>query len=525
MTVGIAALALAILIALLLGALRQDVPPGNPPSTPETRAASTMRPSVHITPASQWMNDPQRPFWLNGRWHAYYLYNDEYPDGNGTEWFHVTSTDLVHWQDEGVAIEKYTNGLGDVQTGSAVLDTENTSGYGADAVLAIATQQDAGVQRQSLFISKDGGETFEPIEDNPVLDNPGTADFRDPKIVWDEERRVWVMVLAEGEKIGFYTSSDLKDWTYRSGFERPDLGTLECPDLFRMSVEGDPDDTRWVLMSGANGEEYGMTTGTVYWIGTWDGTTFTPVEQQPSWLDRGADFYAAVTWADTRQSRDAQLATRYVMGWMNNWAYARDLPISEWHGGQQSIVRELTLSVGDDAPRLRSRPVLSLDRLTNDVTRMSSVDVPADSIKRLPTASSDAYRIRAVVDAGDPRDGELRLRLKQGGGRFVTVGIDLEAGTAFIARDNDAAAPAMPEPYDDVRTAPIPDGPVKLDIIVDTISVEVFVNDGSISLSSLAFGAPGAQDISAEAVGGDLRIEEFELLNLDSSLTRHTSKR
>ena len=108
------------------------------------------------------MNDPQRPFQLDGVWHYYYLYNADHPDGNGTEWYHATSTDLVHWREEGVAIEKYENGLGDILTGSAVVDTEGTAGFGEDAVVAIVTQQDDGVQRQSLFVSTDGGYRFEP---------------------------------------------------------------------------------------------------------------------------------------------------------------------------------------------------------------------------------------------------------------------------------------------------------------------------------------------------------------------------
>ena len=159
------------------------------PSTRDPPTGAPYRPAVHLTPAERWMNDPQRPFWLDGAWHYYYLYNADYPDGNGTEWYHATSTDLVHWREEGVAIEKYANGLGDIETGSAVVDTENTAGFGAGAVIAIMTQQDDGVQRQSLFVSTDGGYRFEPFDGNPVMDNPGAQHWRDPKIVWDDARR------------------------------------------------------------------------------------------------------------------------------------------------------------------------------------------------------------------------------------------------------------------------------------------------------------------------------------------------
>ena len=144
------------------------------------------------------------------------------------------------------------------------------------------TQQDEGVQRQSLFLSTDGGYRFEPIDGNPVMDNPGATHWRDPKIVWDDARDEWLMVLAEGHKLGFYTSPDLKDWTYRSGFERDDLGILECPDLFEMSLDGDAGKTTWVLAAGVNGAEHGKTTGTVYWTGEWDGEAFTAEAAEPA---------------------------------------------------------------------------------------------------------------------------------------------------------------------------------------------------------------------------------------------------
>ena len=487
---------------------------GNREPEPDyTRPAdwSTYRPAVHLTPAERWMNDPQRPFWLDGRWHYYYLYNADYPEGNGTEWYHATSTDLVHWREEGVAIEKYVNGLGDIETGSAVVDTENTAGFGRGAVIAIMTQQDAGVQRQSLFVSTDGGSHFEPFDGNPVMDNPGATHWRDPKIVWDEARDEWLMVLAEGHKVGFYTSPDLKDWTYRSAFERDDLGILECPDLFQMSLDGDAGQTTWVLAAGVNGAEHGKTTGTAYWTGEWDGEAFTAEAAEPSWLDHGADFYATVTWDDPRLPEAERLATRYAIGWLNNWAYAGALPTEDWHGGSDSMVRELELRTVDGRPTLVSSPVAALSDLEGEVQTVRDVAVPNGGEPQLPQPTSDAYRLRVEV-APDRRDpaSEVRFRVKDGDGSFATVGVDFASGVVFVARDADAAAERLPEVYRQVRTAPaaVRDGVVTLDIIVDASSVEVFVNDGEAVLSNLVFGAPGANGLAVESVGGttDLRM-------------------
>ena len=463
------------------------------------------------------MNDPQRPFWLDGRWHYYYLYNADYPDGNGTEWYHATSTDLVHWREEGVAIEKYVNGLGDIETGSAVIDTDDTAGFGAGAVIAIMTQQDEGVQRQSLFVSTDGGYRFEPYDGNPIMDNPGEAHWRDPKIVWDDERHEWLMVLAEGRKIGFYTSHDLKSWTYRSGFERDDLGILECPDLFRMSIDGDPAKTTWVLAAGVNGAEQGMTTGTAYWTGDWNGEAFTASDAEPAWLDRGADFYATVTWDDPRLPEADRLASRYAIGWLNNWAYAGDLPTEDWHGGADSVVRELELRTVDGRPTLASAPVDALDSLEGEAETLENVRVTDASSAPLPQPRSDAYRLRVEI-APDPADpaSEVRFRIKEGDGAFATVGVDFDAGVAFLARDADTAAASMPPVYREVRTAPAiaRDGVVTLDLVVDVASVEVFVNDGEAVLSNVVFGAPGANGLSVESVDGAAELRSVRLAPL-----------
>lgn len=510
----------SIVVAAVFGASSETA--SDTGQLPAMSAASSMfsrpsdwapyRPAVHLTPAKHWMNDPQRPLLIDGVWHYYYLYNADYPKGNGTEWYHSTSVDLIHWQDHGVAIDKYKNGLGDIETGSAVIDTKNTAGFGAGAIIAILTQQHEGVQRQSLFVSTDGGYRFKAYDGNPVMDNPGVHDWRDPKILWDDKHNEWLMALAEGNKIGFYTSSDLKHWTYRSGFERNDLGLLECPDLFRMSIDGDPAHTRWVLATGANGASIGMTTGTVYWAGDWDGQKFTADDDKPRWLDSGSDFYAMVTWDDPRLSGTKRLASRYVIGWLNNWAYATKLPTSDWHGGSNSIVRRIELRLVDGKPVLVSQPVDAFDQLEGYAEVRSNILVTDTGKTTLPQPKSDAYRLRVKLDAASEAN-EVRFRLKEKDGYFAVVGYNFKDKTVFITRDTDAIAGLMPEVYRETRkvSAPARDGVVSFDIIVDTISIEVFVNNGEVVLSNLVFGAPNANDLSVESFGGDTKLRFFQL--------------
>jgi levanase len=509
------------------------------------------RPAYHLSPEQRWMNDPQRPFFLDGLWHYYYLYNADYPEGNGTEWFHATSTDLVHWKNLGVAIGKFGNGLGDIETGTAVVDTEGTAGFGKGAVVAVLTQQDDGVQRQSLFYSTDGGSTFRNYEQNPVMDNPGAEHWRDPRIVRDEENDQWLMLLAEGHKIGFYTSKDLKEWTYVSSFGRDGLGVLECPDFFQLDVDGDPTKRTWVLGAGANGSAEGRTTGLAYWTGSWDGKAFAVSEGDHAserdaskggvaseggvepegdhqWLDAGADFYAAVTWDDPRLTDGQRKATRHAIGWMNNWAYARQLPTEGWFGAA-SIVRDIRLQSESDGsrPTLVSTPTPALQSLEGTPRQVAGRELEDGASEALPAPGTGAFKVDVEFeDAGSKdtgsRDGaEARLLLQTGGGTFATVGYDFRTGAAFVARDGDAAGSGsgrsngqgrVDDVYRQTRSteSPAVDGKVRLTIYVDRSSVEVFVNGGQQTLTSLVFPAfprEGAMEAKVAAAGGPVSLK------------------
>jgi levanase len=491
------------------------------------------RPAYHLSPEQRWMNDPQRPFLLDGLWHYYYLYNADYPEGNGTEWFHATSTDLVHWENLGVAIGKFGNGLGDIETGTAVVDTEGTAGFGKGAVVAVLTQQDDGVQRQSLFYSTDGGSTFKNYEQNPVMDNPGAEHWRDPRIVRDEENNQWLMLLAEGHKIGFYTSKDLKEWTYVSSFGRDGLGVLECPDFFQLDVDGDPTKRTWVLGAGANGSAEGRTTGLAYWTGSWDGKSFIasegdasegdPSEGDHQWLDAGADFYAAVTWDDPRLTDGQRKATRHAIGWMNNWAYARQLPTEGWFGSA-SIVRDIRLQSDGGRPTLVSTPTPALKSLEGTPRQVAGRELDDGASEALPAPGTGAFKLDVELEDTGSKDGaEARVLLQTGGGTFATVGYDFRTGTAFVARDGDAAGSGsgsgrrngegrVDDVYRQTRSAesPAADGKVKLTIYVDRSSVEVFVNGGQQTLTSLVFPLfPQERAIEAKvaAAGGPVSLK------------------
>ncbi|WP_194409358.1 glycoside hydrolase family 32 protein [Microbacterium cremeum] len=522
---AVLAAAVLALVALALGAViavgvssndAGERPTATAPAAdgpPRPADWSPHRPSVHLTPEKNWMNDPQKPFLLDGVWHYYYLYNADHPEGNGTAWYHATSTDLVHWKDEGVAIDKYANGLGDIWTGTAVVDEAGTAGFGAGAVIALVTQQVDGVQRQSLFFSRDGGYRFESYDANPVMDNPGAADWRDPRVFWDDAAGHWVMALAEHERIGFYTSPDLRDWTYASDFATTGLGVLECPDLFPMSVDGDPAHVRWVLVAGANGAAEGRTTGTAYWVGDWDGDRFTANGAGHQWLDHGPDYYAAVTWADPRLDRDEQLASRYSIAWMNNWAYAGRLPGPQWHGGSDTLVRTVTLRAEGGREALHSTPAAELRELEGAPQRIDDARLDPERTVDVDVPASGAYRLRVTASSDG---GELRVKVLTGDGSFATVGYDFGAGAMFAARDADAVAREMPAEYREVRTAPVEpdDGRIQLDIVVDASSIEVFTQGGEASLTMATFGTSGRRGLQFEAARSVVALTDASLTPL-----------
>jgi levanbiose-producing levanase len=495
-----------------LGA-RPEVPAPAESAFARPGGASAYRPSYHITPRENWMNDPQRPFWLDGLWHYYYLYNAGYPGENGTEWYHLTSTDLVHWKDEGVAIEKYKNGLGDIETGSAVVDHGNTAGFGKDAVIAVMTQQDDGVQRQSLFYSTDKGYSFKPYDGNPVMDNPGEQHWRDPKIIRDEANNQWVMALAEGEKIGLYASVNLKEWHYLSAFERKGLGILECPELFQLDVDGDPAKRTWVLAASANGAGEGKSTGVAYWTGTWDGTRFEPSDQKHQWLDDGSDFYAAVTWDDPRLTESQRMGSRHSIAWLNNWAYARKLPTDDWHGGADTLVRDIRLKTVSGKPTLVSMPTSALKSLEGDTATVEDRKLTPDGAAGLPVPDRGAYRLDLTLERAAGDDGsEAKVELLAENGVFATVGYDFESGTAFVTRDGAAKETAGLAPdYGVLRRAESAprEGRVRLTVYVDHSSVEVFVNDGERTLTSLVFPAGVPKGLKALTKDGTLTLKSF----------------
>ena len=479
----------ALLTGTAAGGAAALLPAAQAAAKPKTATAScaSYRAAYHFTVPDAWKNDPQRPVWIDGEYHYYYLYNADYPTGPvGTAWRLATTTDLVSFTDRGVAVPKDTTPNGDVWSGSAVVDTDNTAGFGAGAVIVIATLSPGGGtdhQEQFLYYSTDGGRTFTNHGTDPVLPNPGVTDFRDPKLIRDEDRDRWMMALAEGTKVGFYHSADLKSWTYAGGFIKDGIGTLECPDLFRITAEDGT--VKWVLGVSANGKSSGLPNTYAYWTGSFDGSAFTADATDPQWLDHGWDWYGAVTFEKRNANGTQDPGARYAIGWLNNWDYPNTTPTIDCDGfnGTDSIVRELTLK-RDSAGTyyLASRPVTALDAYVSRTVDLG--DVTVDGTKVLDYTGI-SYEITTEVTWNQLTGAGLQLRRSPDGGRHIDAGIYNDY--AFLNRrttvnpDTSGKWQESHTPFD--RSA----GTVKLRILVDRTSVEMYVDDGRYVHSSEVF--------------------------------------
>ncbi|OOM05916.1 glycoside hydrolase family 32 protein [Clostridium saccharobutylicum] len=473
------------------------------------------RAAYHFTTPDKWKNDPQRPVFFDGEYHYYYLYNKDYPNGNGTEWRHATSEDLVHWKDEGVAIPKYTNKNGDIWSGSVVVDTQNTSGFGKDAIVSIVTQpsENSGQQEQFLWYSTDKGRSFKSYSDQPILSNPGTKDFRDPKIIWDSQNNKWVMILAEGTKIGFYESYNLKSWKYTGAFFTNNIGIVECPDLFIM--QSNDGTYKWVLGVSGNGKSSGKPNTYAYWIGNYNGKEFIADQSEEQWLDYGFDWYAGVTF-ESGNSND-KLTKRYALAWMNNWDYSNNTPtVQEDFNGMDSIVREIKLKKQvNNTYSLISQPVETLDSLITSTEYLKKMEVSGS--KELQV-QGEAYQLDADISWIDAKNLGISLRESDDKKHHVDVGIFTEGQYSYVNRKFTQQPDQSQKYFENIAPFDTSKKNVHLKILVDKTSIEVFVDDGNITYSNEVFPNSNDKGIELFSIGGkaifqNIVIKHFSAIN------------
>ncbi|MGG1417681.1 levanase [Bacillus subtilis] len=472
------------------------------------------RPQYHFTPEANWMNDPNGMVYYAGEYHLFYQYHPYGLQWGPMHWGHAVSKDLVTWEHLPVAL--YPDEKGTIFSGSAVVDKNNTSGFQTGKekpLVAIYTQDREGHQVQSIAYSNDKGRTWTKYAGNPVIPNPGKKDFRDPKVFWYEKEKKWVMVLAAGDRILIYTSKNLKQWTYASEFGQDQGshgGVWECPDLFELPVDGNPNRKKWVMqVSVGNGAVSGGS-GMQYFVGDFDGTHFK--NENPSdkvlWTDYGRDFYAAVSWSDI-PSTDSR---RLWLGWMSNWQYANDVPTSPWRSAT-SIPRELKLKTFTEGIRVVQTPVKELETIRGTSKKWKNLTISPASHNVLAGQSGDAYEINAEFKVSPGSAAEFGFKVRTSENQFTKVGYDRRNAKLFVDRSESGNNTFNPTFNTGKETAPLKpvNGKVKMRIFVDRSSVEVFGNDGKQVITDIILPDRSSKGLELYAANGGVKVKSLTI--------------
>lgn len=424
----------------------------------DTANREKYRPVYHHTSAWGWMNDPNGMFYKDGVWHLYFQYNPYGSQWENMTWGHSTSTDLIHWTFQGAPIE--ADAWGTIFSGSAVVDHNNTAGFGKGAVVAMYTSAGEN-QTQSIAYSNDNGQTFTKYDGNPVLTS-NTPDYRDPHVFWNEDIKRWNMIMAEGQHMDIYSSADLKEWKLESQFGAEygnHGGVWECPDLMKMKVRG-TDQYKWMLLCNINpGGPFGGS-ATQYFVGQFDGHKFT-CESAPEvtkWMDYGKDHYATVTFDNAPDGRHV------AMAWMSNWQYANQVPTMQYRSAN-SVPRDLDLYEyqGQTYCGVTPSPELAAAR-------------PKKATKTLTEACEMVVTLR----------GNATITLANDKGEQVVMTYDEKSRTFAMDRTK-SGQKEFSDDFAALTVAPVHGKMSQLRLFIDRSSIEAFDADGKMAMTNLVF--------------------------------------
>jgi len=472
------------------------------------------RPGYHFTPPQNWMNDPNGLLYLDGEYHLFYQYNPQGTSWGHMSWGHAVSTDLVHWQNLDVAIPEYDGIM--IFSGSAIADKDNKSGLcdpslkGKGCILAFYTAQSATGQAQAVAYSNDNGRTFTQYANNPIIDEK-LVNFRDPKVFYHAPTKKWIMitVLADVQKVRLYGSTDLLHWNKLSEFGPAGQvdAAWECPDLFPMDVENESI-TKWVMLTSAGPHVQ-------YFVGDFDGTTFVNDNNKDLVLilDQGKDHYATVTFNDALDNR------RLSIGWLNNWAYAGNLPTTVWRG-QQSIVRDLRLQRYAAGFRILQWPVHELTQLRANPVHYDNLQL--NSAQPQATLQIQGSQLEIIAAFKYPLSGntptEFGVKVFVGQDQETVIGYNVTSYEVFVDRTK-SGVNSFSDNFAAKSTAVMNDyinGLIQLHIFVDQSSIDLFANTGRVTMSHLIYPDSSKNQVVVYAVGGDVLLTQIDAWTLNS---------
>ncbi len=469
------------------------------------------RPQFHFSPKANWMNDPNGMVYLNGTYHLFYQYYPKDKVWGPMHWGHATSKDLISWKEQGIAL--FPDNLG-----SAVIDHQNTAGFGKGAIVAIYTSHDPILEQkrtgthetQSIAYSLDEGKSWTKYKGNPVIANPGISDFRDPKVMWFEPQQKWIMTLATKDRITFYSSKDLKSWSRESDFgaqEGGHGGVWECPDLFPILHEGKQ---VWVLIVNINPGGPNKGSAGQYFLGHFDGKTFTSHSKNTKWLDYGTDNYAAVTFSNIKNRH-------ILMGWMSNWQYANQVPTHPWRSAN-TIARELGLKTVGKEMYLTSVPVKELDIINSASFSIKKVNVK-NELDLTAKAKNKSGMFRLDFKAQNTSD--FAIVLSNEVGNELIVGYDQSANQFYIDRTKSGKID-FEKGFGSKHIAPriSIDSKMPITLIADVASVELFADGGLTVMTDIFFPDQEMSKLVIKSFSG-ITLDDLKYTTLKESVNGH----
>ena len=485
----------------LSGLLLADSPPD-----PEGTYRERYRPQFHFSSRRGFINDPNGLVFFAGEYHLCYQHQPFGTDiGHDLKfWGHAVSRDLVHWEELPPALAPDEHGA--IYSGSAVVDWHDTSGLqGGDepplVALYTADGRSADEVRpftQCLAFSNDRGRTWTKHPDNPVLPHV-TGLNRDPRVFWHRPSACWVMVLyLDSDRFALFTSGNLRDWTPR---EEVRLPSQDCPDLFQLAVDDDPNDLRWVLWSA----------DTRYLLGSFDGTRFVPEDTGELRQQTAGTAYAAQTWSDvpTSDGRVLQIA----------WLRTTPPGMSFTHC--MTLPYELTLRRMPEGIRLCSAPARELQALRRDhrswrdlTLDPAALPVPAAPFHGVPAMYGrwGLYPLALVRDTA-----EVQAVLELGGAAAVAValrGIWIVYHAATRELTCHAGRPRVGGGQ--TVALELDHGLLQVHVLLDRASIEVFAGRGTVVIPLGVVPVDDAHELLVAAQGGRARLCSLDLWRLES---------
>ena len=473
------------------------------------------RPQFHFSPREHWTNDPNGLVFFEGEYHLFFQYNPFGDKWGHMSWGHAVSRDLVHWEELPVALAE-ENGVM-IFTGSVVVDQTNSSGFctgGKPCLVAVWTGHTSKtatkpvLQTQNIAFSNDRGRTWTKYRGNPVL-NLNMTDFRDPKVFWSAQAKRWVMAVAlpNEHKVLIYGSANLKQWKRLSEFGPAGStgGQWECPELFEAPL-GAGGETRWVLKVGLNPGAVAGGSGEQYFVGRFDGERFEN-DNPPTttlWTDYGKDCYCALTYNNLPKTQ-----APLMLGWMSNWQYADRVRTSPWRG-QMTLARKLALRRTTEGIRLIQQPADGLAALRE--TRIPVHESMSDT--------GHQFQFSSIVPLGTAQEAGWKILMK--GDTFTSIGYDRRKGVLFVDR-NHSGDVAFSADFPARTEAPLKliGDSLRLNVVVDRNSVEVFAEDGRVVMTNLVFAPAGAGGLQFYADGGKAGVVSGSLWKLRTGWVDH----